>query len=379
MMKVFTAPARYVQGRDALSRIGEELESLGIEGKALVIISKHAEKATGQRWADSLRRAQIKWEVERFAGECSEKEVQRLVQSAERGKVDFVIAIGGGKVIDTGRALADKLGTQIVICPTIISTNTPCMAISVMYSEREEVAELRMFKRNPSLVLIDTEVIAKSPKRYFIAGMGDAIATYYEARVCKDSYVQNPRGGLATEAGFAIAKLCRDILLRDGAAALMSVEEQTVTPALERVIEACTLLSGMGTELCGAAAAHSIHNGLTMVSQTHSYYHGEKVAFALLAQLVMEGRPAREIKEVFEFFREVGLPITLDQIGISKTTPEFLLKVAERATRREESIHNEPFQVSSEMVIDALRAADQMGRKYQESSTLSFDAWSRAA
>jgi glycerol dehydrogenase len=379
MRKVFTAPARYVQGRDALSKIGEELEALGIEGKALVIASKHSEKATAQKWSDSLKRAQIKWEVERFGGECSEKEVQRLVQVAERAKVDFVIGVGGGKVIDATRALADKLGVELVICPTIISTNTPCMAISVLYSDRGEMTELRTFKRNPSLVIVDSDIISKSPRRYFVAGIGDAIATYYEARVCRENHVQNPRGGVATEAGFAMAKLCRDILLKDAPQALLAVENQTVTPALERVIEACTLLSGMGTELCGASAAHAIHNGLTSLSQTSSYYHGEKVAFALLAELVMEGRPAREMNELFEFFKEVGLPMTLEQIGISKTTPEFLAKVGERATRREESIHNEPFKVSCEMVVDALRTADQMGRKYIESYSSSFEAWSRAA
>lgn len=379
MMRIFAAPARYVQGRDALTHLGTELQSLGIEGTALVVMSKSAEKALGQKWGDSLRSAHIKWEVERFQGECTDKEIDRLAEVAQRKRVDFVIAMGGGKVIDATRAMADKINKEVVVCPTVASTDAPCLSISVIYTEKGEMQELRMFRRNPVLVLVDSEVIAKSPKRLFVAGIGDAISTYYESRVCKENYAENPRGGIATEAGMALSKLCRDILFRDGAQALRALEQQTTSPAFERVVEANTLLSGLGAELCGVAAAHAIHDGLTAAPQTHSYYHGEKVAFGLLAQLIMEGRSSREINELLEFYREVGLPMTFEQIGISRATPELLTRIAERATRRDESIHNEPFQISPEIVIDALKTADHMGRRYLEERPAISDTWFRAA
>jgi len=212
-----------------------------------------------------------------------------------------------------------------------------------------------------------------------VAGMGGAIAAYYEARVCKDNYVENPHGGISTEAGISLAKLCRDTLFRDGAQALRAIEQQTVSPALERVVEANTLLASLAVELCGLSAAHAIHNGLTTVSGTSSYYHGEKTAFALLAQLILEGRSAREINELLGFYRDVGLPMTLDQIGVSRPTQELLERIAERVVRNDESIHVEPFKVTSEMVIDALKTADHTGRRFLEETQSSSEGWFRAA
>ena len=81
--------------------------------------------------------------------------------------------------------------------------------------------------------------------------------------------VKNLRGGLSTQSALALAKLCYRTLLADGADALRSVQAQVVTPALERLVEANTLLSGIGFESSGLAAAHAIHNGLTTASATH--------------------------------------------------------------------------------------------------------------
>lgn len=56
-----------------------------------------------------------------------------------------------------------------------------------------------------------------------------------------------------------------------------------MTPALEHIVEANILLSGLGFESGGLASCHAIHNGFTVLEQTHKYYHGEKVAFGTLA------------------------------------------------------------------------------------------------
>src|SRR5262249_22183552 len=145
-------------------------------------------------------------------------------------------------------------------------------------------------RKNPELVLVDTQVIALSPPRLLVAGMGDALATWFEARTCVEGHVKNMRGGLSTQSALALAKLCYRTLLADGADALRAVQTKVVTPALERIVEANTLLSGLGFESSGLAAAHAIHNGLTTAPSTHAYYQGEKVSFGLLAQLVLEGQ-----------------------------------------------------------------------------------------
>ena len=191
---------------------------------------------------------------------------------------------------------------------------------------------LAFYRKNPDLVLVDTQVIALSPPRLLVAGMGDALATWFEAKTCVDGRVKNMRGGLSTQSALALAKLCYRTLLADGADALRSVQTQVVTPALERLVEANTLLSGIGFESSGLAAAHAIHNGLTTAEATHAYLHGEKVAFGLLAQLVLEGQSRSVLHRVLGFATEVGLPITLAEIGLTDLPKEDLQKIAVRAT-----------------------------------------------
>ena len=153
--------------------------------------------------------------------------------------------------------------------------------------------------------------------------------------------------------------------LADGADALQAVQTQVVTPALERIVEANTLLSGIGFESSGLAAAHAIHNGLTTAEATHAYLHGEKVAFGLLAQLVLEGQPRSVVNRVLDFAAEIGLPITLADIGLTDLRKEQLYTIANRATVEGETIHNEPFDVRPDMAADAIMAADAVGRAWK--------------
>ena len=138
-----------------------------------------------------------------------------------------------------------------------------------------------------------------------------------------------------------------------------------MSPALERLVEANTLLSGLGFESSGLAAAHAVHNGLTAAPGTHPYFHGEKVAFGALVQLVLEGEGRETIEQVLGFSTEVGLPITLEDIGLGELPAPMLAKIAERSTAEGETIHNEPFEVRPEMVGDAIRAADALGRDWK--------------
>lgn len=362
-MRTYAGPARYIQGRNVLSLLGSQLKSLGIQGRALVVVSKTAEKETRPRWEQSLKNEGLEFELYPFGGECSDVEIQKIKEAAINSKVDYFIAIGGGKTLDAGREAAEQLKMETIVCPSIASTDAPCIAFSLIYKETGEMQEFRAHRKNPLLVIVDTEVVARAPKRFLIAGMGDALSTYYEARACKISSALNPNGGLQTEAGMALSKLCRDILLEDGAHVAACFETEGVTPAFERIVEANVLLSGMGVQLCHVAGAHAIHNGLTQLKETHHCYHGEKVAFGLLAQLVLEGEGFTEIDRLLQFYRQVGLPSTFKQLGIENPTWEMLLTVANRATLKSDTMGNEPFIITPEMVVDALKYADSLGQK----------------
>ena len=362
-LAVFASPGRYVQGPGATYELGRELKRLGLVGPVLLIAGGTAQRELQPIWNQVLPAAGIEPLVMPFGGECSKEEVERLLLQAKGRSTVAVVGAGGGKASDTARAVADELNLPAIITPTLASTDSPCSALSVMYGAGGNVEGFRFYNRHPLLVLVDTTVVARAPKRMLVGGLGDALATWFEARTVRESCSHTMVGGLPSTTGTALAKLCCDILLADGPAACAAVDAGATTPALERVVEANNLLSGLGFESGGLALAHAVHNGITAIPASHRFIHGEKVAFGLLTQLVLEGRPQAEIEEIYRYQKAVGLPITLAAVGVDAGNDEQLRTIAERCLIPGESSHNEPFSLSAEAVISALKAADQLGRQ----------------
>ncbi len=370
MLSVFCSPSRYVQGRDATRNLGSEIDALGLGKRACLIAGKQALKHLELTWEESLTETNISYALSEFSGECSRKEIDRLKDIASDYKAELIIGAGGGKVLDTARAVASELNLPVVNCPTVASSDAPCSALSVVYSEDGEFDSYMFYKRNPDLVLVDTSVIAKAPVRYLIAGLGDALATMFEAKTVIAAGRKNQLGGATTISARVLADACYQILIADSIEAIEAVNNRAVTPALERIVEANTLLSGLGFESGGLAIAHSVHNGLTTLHETHDFLHGEKVAFGLLVQLVAEGKGLDVISPILEYSSEVGLPITLSDIGVNDLDRERLRRVAERTVSEGETAHNEPFEVTSAIIFDAILTADSLGRRFRESEVV---------
>lgn len=358
MARVFISPSKYVQGAGELDRLGEYTKVYG--KKALVIISAGGKKRFGERVEASLAAAGVECAFDEFNGECSQAEIDRLVEVLKGTGSDVVLGVGGGKIFDTAKAVAAAVDVPVVVVPTIAATDAPCSALSVIYTDEGQFQEYQFFKQNPNLVLMDTEVIAKSPVRLTVSGMGDALATYFEARACKRSDAGTCAGGKVTSAAMALARLCYETLMSDGVKAKLALEAGACTESVEKVIEANTLLSGLGFESAGLAGAHAIHNGMTVMPETHAFYHGEKVAFGTLTQLVLEN--ADELYEVLDFCVEVGLPVTFAQLGVADASYERVLEVARLACADNDTLHNMPFEVTPEKVANAMLAADAYGR-----------------
>ncbi len=364
-LTVFASPGRYVQGPGATQELGRELKRLGLAGPVLFVAGGTARRDLEPIWREVLPPQGLEPQVVRFNGECTVAEINRLVALGRSSAACAVVGAGGGKASDTARAVADELGLPAILTPTLASTDAPCSALSVIYSAGGSVEGFRFYNRHPLLVLMDTAVVARGPKRQLVGGLGDALATWFEARTVRESCSHTVVGGLPSTTGTALARLCCEILLADGPAACAAVEAGATTPALERVVEANTLLSGLGFESGGLAVAHAVHNGITEIPTSHACIHGEKVAFGLLTQLVLEGRPQGEIEEIYSFQRAVGLPVTLAAVGVDADNDTQLLTIAERSLIPGESSHNEPFEVSTDALISALKAADQLGRRWK--------------
>lgn len=362
MRKVLCSPGSYIQQEGAMASLAGEYRELGSKG-AYLIVDSFIDRAYHDDIVSSFEATGVPYRYKVFGGECSMSEIDHHREML--GECDAVIGIGGGKTLDASKAVAHFAGLPVIIAPTAASSDAPCSRLSVIYTDDGQFDHYLPLPANPNKVIMDTTIIAKAPARFLVAGLGDAFATYYEALACVQSNAVTMTGGHATNAAQAMAKLCHDLLIADGVKALASVRNGVCTSAVEQIVEANTLLSGLGFESCGLAAAHAIHNGLTALEGTHQYLHGEKVAYGTLAQFVLEDRPMADFQEAYRFFREVGLPTSLEGIGIADATDEDLLKVGELACDPSDTMVNMPFKVTPADVAAALRTVDELNSVIQ--------------
>lgn len=363
MNRIIFSPSKYIQGPGELGNLQEYFEKLGKKG-AYAIVDPFILDNYKEDIASGFEKRNTTLSLERFNGECSKNEVDRIIKCVEEEKLDVIMGIGGGKTIDTAKAVAYYTELPIMVVPTIASTDAPCSALSVLYTDDGEFDQYLMLRSNPNVVVLDTTIIARAPARLLVAGMGDAMATYYETRACHASKAKTMAGGECSLAALALAKLCLDTLLADGLKAKISVDNKVSSKAVENIIEASTYLSGIGFESGGLAGAHAIHNGMTVLEECHHMYHGEKVAFGTLVQLALENEDKDKIIELMSFYKTLGLPTTLQDLGVDKTKKDRIMMFAKASCVEGETIHNMPFKVTAEDVYSAILVTDGLGSLY---------------
>ncbi|MDR2487846.1 MAG: glycerol dehydrogenase [Clostridiales Family XIII bacterium] len=374
MRRALICPTKYVQGEKELLNLGYFISTFG--SSALLIAHPDDVARVQASLAATAERFGVTFTESGFCGECSRQEVARLKALASEMGCDCTVGLGGGKAIDTAKCVAE--GEALIIVPTIAATDAPTSHSAVLYTPDGQFDDYAYFKQSPSVVLVDTEIIAKAPTRFLVSGMGDALSTYFEARATARASAHVNAGlpcgfregaappAMPTMAALALAELCYRTLLEDGSKAKEACDRDVVTPALENIVEANILLSGLGFESGGLAAAHAIHDGLTILEGTHRFFHGEKVAFGTLAHLVLENAPQTEITQVLDFCCAVGLPVCLADIGVDSLSDAELAAVAAKSCIPEESVHAMPFPVTEASVAAAIATADALGRAYKD-------------
>lgn len=359
MKRIIASPGSYIQGKGELGALADYYGQLGKKG-AYILIDRFIYNNYLVKIASSFIEKNIPYQTVVFGGECSMDEINKHVDQLK--DCDVVIGIGGGKTLDTAKGIAYYAGISDIIVPTAASTDAPCSRLAVVYTPTHEFEKYLPLNANPSMVVVDTDVIAHAPVRFLMAGIGDAMATFYEADACRRSDAVTMPGGHVSLGAFALATLCRDTLLANGLKAKTTAEQQVVTTAFENVVEANTYLSSIGFESSGLAAAHAIHDGLTVLPETHNFLHGEKVAFGTVTQLILENKPMDELAEIVTFLHRCDLPVCMKDLGIENVNDKQLLLAAENACSPDDTMGNMPFEVTPRDIVSAMKTTDGLAR-----------------
>lgn len=366
MTQILGSCNRYVQGYGELRKLKKHVSWMG--NSFLVIASKNRLKdlrSTIEKALDGLIVTFIQ-----FDGQCSWDVINKFIKIAKDVDAHTIIGVGGGKVADTSKVVANKCNAHTVIIPTISASDASTSSVSLIYREDGTIEDVISFPQSPDMVLADTEILIHAPVRLFVAGMGDALSTYIGGRVCQEHYFDNHFHAKGTHTALAVAKLSYEMLMQYGLQAKKAAEQKVVTHAFNAITEVNILMSGMGFENNGSASDHSFFFGTLALTGREEYvYHGEGVAFSTCCQLVMQGASNKELDEVYSFCLNVGLPVTLGDMHLCDIT-EDEFDIMTKAVLTEEFIHNHPFEVTYEMVYGAYKTADSIGRMYKNGERL---------
>lgn len=358
-IRCFASVGRYYQGPDAIKILPSIIKKEGSTAFILIdeffyddfrIILKKRLESEGIRCAC--------FKAERQISDAS-IERARLAALALEEVPDIYIGIGGGKTCDSIKCMGDIFKKPVIEIPTTLATDAPPTSHSMVYRE-DGSSYVYAHLRSPEYVIVDTSITVNAPWITFSAGLGDALATYYES-IAIDAFGHPTLAGRdkyrRTRTGMMLAKLCGEILMESGVEALESAKSHRLSKAYEDTAEALALLSGLGVENTGCSVAHGLEKYIHEIAQT-PVLHGQGVGYGTLVQLLLERRPWEEFQRIYNWCKAVQLPVCMADFNVTENVNETIAKLADRAIQ-DYMINREPFEVTEEKLVAAIKELEE--------------------
>jgi glycerol dehydrogenase-like iron-containing ADH family enzyme len=347
------APAQVLRGAGLLAQSGSAIAALGqrpliIGGdRTIAVVLPHLQPAFTQHHLD--------FSTASYGSDCSEIALAELRSAVQAHQADVIIGVGGGKALDAAKLVAYHAHLPVVTIPTSAATCAAWTALSNVYSERGAFLYDVPLVRCPDMLLLDYDIVQTAPQRTLVAGIGDALAKWYEASVSSGHSKQT-----LIVAAVQQARVLRDLLFQKSVTAVRSPGGEDWREVVDASVLLAGVIGGLGGAQCRTVAAHAVHNGLTHLLQSHGTLHGEKVAFGILVQLRLEELvngsqlAAAARQQLRQFYSEIGLPQSLTDLGLGEITLTELHHTADIACAESSDIHHLPFAVTPEQLMAAM-------------------------
>ncbi len=355
-------PQQFVQGADAFEYLPKFVKNNGYD-RVLFLHGVKSLNAAKPYLKGNMPDAHIKDVY--FGGECSPEEIERVANIAKEDGTQLIIGLGGGKVLDTAKSVNHQLKLADILIPTLASNCAPWSTLSVHYKPNHEHINHYIYDHGTDLMLMNPKVIMNSPIDYFVAGIGDTLAKFYESELMFDSAEKEGKMNTQLMISQQMDIDCRDILLNNSVQAVDDMQHQRHTKAWQDVAEAIIVtagtVGGWGDVYGRATAAHSVHDALTIFPETEKFLHGTKVSYGILVQLAFEHKDD-ELKELLELYPKLNLPRKLEDLGFDQVDDDLIHKIATEVVSPDKMIHFLPIHIDEKMIFDAMKRLEEIAK-----------------
>ncbi|UJR61122.1 iron-containing alcohol dehydrogenase family protein [Dickeya zeae] len=349
-------PATVLRGVGVSQQLGAVCARFG--SRVLVTGGHQALAAAQTLVIEQLRQAGVTLTAVEWSGEqCSVSQIERLCARVRETDSDLILAVGGGKALDTGKAVAFQCGIPVVTLPTIAATCAAVTPLSVRYHDDGHFHDLYHLPVAPAAVVIDSALLVRAPLRWLAAGLGDTLAKWYEFRAIDKGDDSN---GFAASSR-ANSEICFRLIAQHGEAACRAVMEGQANDALDQVLDAIFLFAGLTSLMASgahAAASHALYEGFTVCDKTREFGHGLLVGFGNLCLLALEQRSDEELLEAIRLAHVCAVPLTLNAICPDLSEDELAAII--RASIDAPDMANMPFSVTESQLHQAIRRVEAL-------------------
>lgn len=345
---------QYLSERGALKYFDEKLAAF-----------KNPVVVTGELSLEAFKKhypGDLSLPVYQYDGTASNEDMARLAELAKG--TDCVVGVGGGRVLDTAKGTADLLNVEYVMVPTVLGTCAAYTPLSAVYHPDRTFKTVDYYEKAALLCLMDLDLLVESPKKYFMGGIGDTLAKWYEAEGITRHYKEELPA--MVQVGLNTAKVTQEVLLADSKEALASMDRGEVTEEFVRVADTVVgvagTVGGFAGEYGRMAGAHAVHNGMSLVPETQAYEHGVKVAYGVLVQLWASG-DKEEVRKLLPFYQENEFPHRLADFGVTENLQEKAKEIAGFAASAVETFNLAVPNVKAKDVFEAMKAVEYLSEK----------------
>lgn len=353
-LSVKVGPQFYKYHEDAFSLIPAILSEY--KPKRILIVHGTLSWIKAKPFLQDIFSDQYEWFFEKYSGECSYSEGERIAAFIDANMIDFVIGVGGGKLADLTLYICHLANVPFGIIPTLASNCASWTPLSVMYKENGLAeGKTEHVNRQAVFLMVNPQLVIDSPVEYYVAGIADTLAKWYESDMILEQkeFLDAPFTSMARSA----ALICKNTILEKSSIAIEDMKKGFVSNEFlhvsEIIIGIAGLVGGLGDKYARNTVAHSMHDALSAsLPELHKFLHGEKVAYGIFFQLALEEK-WEMIDELIPFYDDLNLPKSLTEMGVYPLSEEKQKEII-CLTNKKKKVHLLPIEVNEERLSKAM-------------------------